>query len=292
MRTQTIEDLGLNSSEAIPIFDEATQIVSRLLAMPISILSVIDAETQHFKSVVGLSSLGLMNQLAAARYLPRQESFCTQVIDSEKTFALENATAHPAFSRSLLVQQYGIQSYLGVPLVTAEGCCIGTLAVMDLMPHQFSEQEVAFLELTARWCMSEFENRQAIAKLQQGTHPLQSPQVGDTGAQGNTDETSLISELNQVRFSLVMQLTQDLRSPLTSIAGMANMLSREIYGPLSEKQQEYTNIVLNSSQQMLGMVDEIVEVGELKENDDQLFLTSVDVEMIAQQATRGSCSAI
>jgi len=282
MRTQTIEDLGLNSSEAIPIFDEATQTVSRLLAMPVSILSVIDTETQHFKSVVGLSSLGLMNQLAAARHLPRQESFCTQVIDSGKTFALEDATAHPAFSRSLLVQQYGIQSYLGAPLITAEGCCIGTLSVMDLMPHQFSEQEVAFLELTARWCMSEFENRQAIAKLQQGTHPLQSPQAA--GAQNDTDEASLLSKLNQVRFNLIVQLTQDLRNPLTSIAGMANMLSREIYGPLSEKQQEYTNIVLNSSQQMLGMVDEIVGVGESKEADNQLLLASVDVEMIAQQA--------
>ncbi len=283
-RTQTIGDLGLNSSEAVPIFDEATQTVSRLLAMPISILSVVDTETQHFKSVVGLSSLGLMNQLAAARHLPRQESFCTQVIDSGKTFALEDATAHPAFSRSLLVQQYGIQSYLGAPLITAEGCCIGTLAVMDLMPHQFSEQEVAFLEMTARWCMSEFENRRAIAKLQQGIHPLQSPQTGEAGAQNVTDETSLLSKLNQVRFNLVVQLTQDLRNPLTSIAGMANMLSREIYGPLSEKQQEYTNIVLSSSQQMLGMVDEIVEVGELKEADDQLSLASVDVEMIAQQA--------
>lgn len=284
MRTQTIEDLGLDSSKAIPIFDEATQTVSRLLAMPISILSVVDTETQHFKSVVGLSSLGLMNQLAAARYLPRQESFCTQVIDSGKTFALENATAHSAFSRSLLVQQYGIQSYLGAPLITAEGCCIGTLAVMDLMPHQFSEQEVAFLEMTARWCMSEFENRRAIAKLQQGIHPLQSPQMGGAGAQNSTDETSLLSKLNQIRFNLVVQLTQDLRNPLTSIAGMANMLSREIYGPLSEKQQEYTNIVLSSSQQMLGVVDEIVEVGELKEADDQLSIASVDVEMIAQQA--------
>ncbi len=282
-RTQAIEDLGLDGSDAIPIFDEATQTISRLLAMPISILGVVDAKTQHFKSVVGLSSLGLMNKLAAARHLSRRESFCTQVIDSGKIFALEDATAHPAFSSSLLVQQYGIQSYLGVPLITAEGCCIGTLAVMDLMPHHFSKQEVAFLELTARWCMSEFENRRAIAQLQQGTHPLQF-HTGGLSAQTNLDENPLLSKINQVCFDLVLQLTQDLRNPLTSVAGMANMLSREIYGPLSEKQKEYTNIVLSSSQQMLSMVDEIVEVGELKEADYQLLLAPVDVEMIAQQA--------
>ena len=277
-RTQILHDFNLYSTEAIPIFDEAVQTVSRLLAMPICILSVVDADQQYFKSVVGLSSLGLMNQLAAARSITRKESFCTQVIDSGKTFALENATTHPAFSRSLLVQQYGIQSYLGVPLFIAEGCCIGTLAVMDLMPHAFTQQEVALLELTARWCISEFEKQQMKKRLQQGTHPLQ---IATNRA---PEESSLLSQINKVRFDLIVQLTQDLRSPLTSITGMANMLSREIYGPLSEKQQEYANIVLSSSQGLLSRVNEIVEISDLEENNYQLSISSVDVNMVAQQA--------
>jgi signal transduction histidine kinase len=275
LRTQSLSQLNLLGSESVPIFDEVTQTVSRLLAMPICILSVIDAEMQRFKSVVGLSSLGLMNQLAAARSIPRVESFCTHVIDSGKTFALEDATAHPAFSRSLLVQQYGIHSYLGVPLITTEGTCIGTLAVMDLLPHRFTQQEIAFLEISARWSMSEFE-KQAIAVNQNNI----SQQL--TASQSSQD--SLRSKISQVRFDLIVQLTQDLRNPLTSITGMANMLSREIYGPLSEKQQEYAKIVLSSSQQLLGMVDEIVEVGDLKEDNYQLSLARVDIEMVGQQA--------
>lgn len=275
-REQILSDLNLQKAESIPLFDEATQTVSRLLAMPICILSTVDTDLQHFKSAVGLSSLGLMNQLAAARSIPRQESFCTHVIDSGKTFALEDATAHSAFSHSLLVHQYGIQSYLGVPLLTAEGTCIGTLAVMDLLPHSFTQQEIACLELSARWCMSELEKQHMQSQLQQGIHSLQAT------AQGAP--SPLLSKINQVRFDLVVQLTQDLRNPLTSITGMANMLSREIYGPLSEKQQEYAKIVLNSSQQLLTMVDEIVEVGDLKENDYQLTVATVDIEMLVQQA--------
>lgn len=277
-RAEVLSRFGLMGSELVPVFDEATQTVSRLLAMPICVLSVIDASTQRFKSVVGLSSLGLMNQLASARSLPREESFCTHVVDSGKTFALDNATAHPAFSHSLLVQQYGIQSYLGVPMIAADGCCIGTLAVMDLLPHQFTQQEVALLELSARWCMSEFEKRHVINELEAGTHPLQS------GGSSLSAEESLLAKINQVRFDLVVQLTQDLRNPLTSITGMANMLSREIYGPLSAKQKEYASIVVDSSQQLLAMVDEIVEVGDIKEEGYKLALASVDMEMIGQQA--------
>lgn len=292
-REQILSELNLQNEQAVPLFDEATQTVSRLLAMPICILSVVDTNLQHLKSAVGLSSLGLMNQLAAARSIPRQESFCTQVIDSGKTFALEDATAHPAFSHSLLVQQYGIQSYLGVPLFTAEGCCIGTLAVMDLLARSFTQQEVAFLELSARWCMSEFEKQHMRVKLQQ-LGLTQRPQQSDrptltqtssaVSATSTPAQNSLLTKINQVRFDLVVQLTQDLRNPLTSITGMANMLSREIYGPLSEKQQEYAKIVLSSSQQLLAMVDEIVEVGDLEENDGPLTVATVDIEMLVQQA--------
>ena len=274
-RVQTLAQYKLLGTDAIPVFDEATQTVSRLLAMPICLLSILDADWQRFKSVVGLSSLGLMNQLATARSIPRSESFCTHVVDSGKTFALADAIAHPAFSRSLLVQQYGIQAYLGVPLVTTEGCCIGTLAVMDLMPHQFTQQEVAFLELSALWCMSEFEKQQALATLEV-VCPHQS-------AVDSSSADSLLLKIDGVRSNLVVQLTQGLRSPLTSIAGMANMLSREIYGPLSKKQQEYTQIVYSSSQRLLSMVDEIVEIGNLNEAGYRLDLASVDIEMVGQQ---------
>ena len=281
-RSDTLARLNLLDNDTVPVFEEATQNVSRLLAMPICILSVMDTDVQRFKSVVGLSSLGLMNQLAAARSLPRQESFCTHVIDSGKTFVLADAVSHPAFSRSLLVQQYGIQSYLGVPLMTTEGCCIGTLAVMDLLPHEFTPQEIAFLELSARWSMSEFEKQNALVQVAQVQQ--NNALSNRTATNGDGSESSLLARVNQVRFDLIVQLTQDLRNPLTSVTGMASMLSREIYGPLSEKQQEYAKIVLSSSQQLLGMVNEIVEIGDLQEDSYQLAIAPVDIEMLSQQA--------
>ena len=281
-RVDTLSRLGLLSNDSVPVFDEATQNISRLLAMPICILSVMDVDTQCFKSVVGLSSLGLMNQLAAARALPKTESFCTHVIDSGKTFALADTTAHTAFSRSLLVQHYGIQSYLGVPLTTAEGCCIGTLSVMDLLPHQFTPQEIALLELSARWSISEFEKHHLLQT--QSLPPSHHNRQSSSGSSSVTVENSLLKRINKVCFDLIVQLTHELRNPLTSITGMASMLSREIYGPLSEKQQEYTKIVLSSSQQLLTMVNEIVEIGELKEKDYQLSVAAADIEMIGQQA--------
>ncbi|NEP18383.1 MAG: GAF domain-containing sensor histidine kinase [Leptolyngbya sp. SIO4C1] len=279
-RVRTIQQLNLLEATHIPIFEEAVQTVSRWLSAPVCILSIVDQQQQRFKAAIGLSSMGLMNQLAAVRLLPRQESFCTHVVESAQTVALENIARCPVFSDSLLVHQYGVQAYLGVPLVTSEGCCIGALAVMDLLPRQFTAQEKVFLELNARWCMSEYERQHCqLAPSTSAARPA-------TGSVAKTDTAAqpLRSQINDIRLGLISQLTQDLRNPLTAITGMANMLSREIYGPLSEKQQEYAKIVLDSSQALLSTVDEIVGLGSLAANYQALSLAPIDIEMLTQQS--------
>ncbi|MEM1239486.1 MAG: GAF domain-containing sensor histidine kinase [Cyanobacteria bacterium P01_H01_bin.26] len=276
LRLNMLEQLRLTTLEPIPIFEEAAQSVSRLLAAPICLVSVFDQQSQIFKATMGLSSLGLMNQLAATRELPQAESFGMQVVKNGQSLMLSNVTQHPDFSQSILVQKYGVQSYLGVPLMTAEGCCVGTIEIMDIMPRQYTQQDLALLELNARWAMSEYEKKCWLkdGKIQQT--------VGTTSM--TAFEESLQGQINTLRTSLISQLTQDLRNPLTAITGMASMLSREIYGPLTEKQQEYANVVLHSSQNLLSLTNEIMDLGALEIEPCELSLTPVDIEMLAQQS--------
>ena len=276
-RISALEQLSLNSPEPIPIFEEATQSVSRLLAAPICLISVFDRHNQIFKATMGLSSLGLMNQLAATREMSKTESFGIQVVDSAQPLMLADIARHPAFCHSLLVQKYGVQSYLGVPLITTERCCIGTLEVMDIMPRQYTSQDLALLELNARWAMSEYEKQ---CWLKNGKISKPGPN-NDTVAAA---EKKLQDRINALRVSLISKLTQDLRTPLTTITGMAGMLSREIYGSLTEKQQEYANVVLHSSQSLLSLTDEIMELGAIEHQPYELLLKPVDVEMLAQQS--------
>lgn len=277
MRLELIEQLKLNSSQPIPIFEEAAQSISRLLAAPICLVSVFDRQNQIFKATMGLSSLGLMNQLAATRELPKSESFGIQVVDSSQSIMLSDVPQHPAFSQSLLVQKYGVHAYLGVPLMTSDGFCIGTLEVMDIMPHQYTQQDLALLELSARWAMSEYE-KQCWLK----DNKFQQTIADNTSLP--TLEKQRQDRIETLRASLITQLTQDLRNPLTAITGIASMLSREIYGSLTEKQQEYANVVLHSSQNLLSLTNEIMELGALDDQSYELLLAPVDVEMLAQQS--------
>jgi len=249
-------------------------------------LGLLDRDRQWLKSAIGLSRIGLMNELAASRQLPRQEAFCRHVVESRQMLVISDATADPTFADSVLTQRYGIQAYLGVPLLAANGCCLGTLAVMMGNPHEFTRRDIETLELIARWCMSEFErdrllkhqSTDAIDQVEQSDLP-QPHYVIDVPHSSVTHSSSL----SAIKVNLISQITQELCTPLTSILGMASMLNSEIYAPLTGKQKTYIDVVINSGQYLLSLVNEILELGMLDDSGCQLNLNPVDIEMLCQQ---------
>lgn len=270
-RAKAMSELGLMDIESVPVFEEATQTAAHLLNVPICILSLMEPDRQLFKSAFGLCRIGLMNELATSRQLPRAEAFCSQVVDTQQVLTLPDTRLDERFAGSRLVQRYGIQSYAGVPIFTANGDCIGTLAVMDLSPRQFTNRELEMLELVARWCMSEYERshlrKQSIAE------------------KVTTDASvPLSSNISAIKGTLLSHMAQELRTPLTSILGMASVLNREIYGPLTDKQKEYMDIIHNSGQYLLSVLNEMLELGALEEKNTSLTLSTVDIEMLCQQS--------
>jgi GAF domain-containing protein len=291
-RLNTLQSLGLLEPESIPVFEEATQTAARFLETPICILTLMVQEELWIKSAVGLSRIGLMNQLATSRKIPRQESFCTYVVDSQQFLTIEDTLAESVFVRSALVVHYGIRSYLGTPLITGNGECIGTLAVMDLVPHTFSDRDVEFLNITARWCLREFERDRSISDTSShsATSPLGLAKSTDLAGLTAKDSGNLLflpevfeNSSYSIKVQLLEQLIQELRTPLTSVIGMASVLKRELYGPLTNKQKEYLDIIYNSGQHLSGLVEEIVNLEVLDKKNTELHLVSVELEMLCQQ---------
>ncbi|WP_144870684.1 GAF domain-containing sensor histidine kinase [Hyella patelloides] len=294
-RSATLSHLGLLASESVPVFEEATQTASSFLEAPICILGLGVDNELWFKSTFGISSMGLMNQLASYRKIPLEESFSTYVIDSEQPLAIDNTVTNAVFATSSLTQHYGIRAYLGVPLISSEGLCLGTLEVMDTEPREFTSKDLDFLALTARWCLREFERDYAIKNQQQPSTEASSHlslAVSNSaqwksdylGTRNSSESTSSnINATNLIKVKLLGQLTQELRTPLTSVIGMASVLRREVYGPLTIKQREYLEIIHNSGQNLISLVDEIVNLGVLGNQDSTVKKSSVDIEMLCQQ---------
>jgi His Kinase A (phospho-acceptor) domain/GAF domain len=290
-RLKALLELDLRQSETIPVFEEATQTAAHFLDSPISILGFVDEERHWFKSAVGLSRLGIMNQLAQSRQLLRRESFCSQVVETSQIVVITDVRKITVaeLATSKLVQDYGIRAYMGAPLIDASGHCLGSLAVMYLKEHEFSNRDIEFLQIIARWCMSEFERNRLLQQKPESTHNSASHfSFKDEGSSKIRITTPILEKdsdpTKQIKLQLLGQLTQELRTPLTSVLGMASVLGREIYGPLTTKQREYLEIIQHSGRYLLSLVNEITELGAMDESPNVLNLAPVDIEMLCQQA--------
>ena len=308
-RLTVLKTLGLLDTEMVPVFDEAIQTAANYLKAPVGFLGLAIQDKLWLKAAVGLSSIGLMNQLAVSRQLPRSDSFCTYVVDSENCLVINDTISNSAFANSVLVQHYGIRAYLGAPLITGDGHCLGTIAIMDLEPRDFSKKDVEFLAMTARWCFSEFERNRLLTKQPVASlptkfspslpsaygKPSQQPEVltgeieerGFEGAYPRSQDSypsGIPNSTDSIKVKLLSHLTQELRTPLTSVMGMARVLSREVYGPLTGKQKEYLEVIHNSGQHLLTLVEEIVNLDVLDQDSQRLNLAPLDIEMLCQQA--------
>ncbi|ACM03541.1 Diguanylate cyclase with GAF sensor [Cereibacter sphaeroides KD131] len=132
-------------------FDKLTRLVCNVLEVPYAAVTLIDADRQWFKSLVGLSgSEG-----------PRHESFCTHTIKTRDPMIVPDATLDPRFRDSPLVTgAAGIRSYLGVPLETPDGYNLGALCAVDTAPRTFSTSQIEIMKSFASLVLDELELRQ------------------------------------------------------------------------------------------------------------------------------------
>ena len=71
------------------------------------------------------------------------------------------------FPEDLWLRRIGAESYVGMPMVTAQGRTIGHLAVLDTKPMEPIDEDLAILKIFAARGCAELQRKQAADKLQQ-----------------------------------------------------------------------------------------------------------------------------
>lgn len=118
-----------------------------------------------------------------------------------------------------------------------------------------------------------FKAREAMARLR--TH-LQNRLL-------NEQQRQLVAQLstaNAAKNKLLGMVAHDLRNPLASIRGLADFLSDGTVGPLSADQLDLVKTIQETSQSMLSMVNElldlsVIESGELKIHPEFRFIAEL-----------------
>lgn len=156
-RLAALKDTGLLDSAPEEAFDRITRLVAHLLNTPVSLVSLVDADRQFFKSAQGLPE-----PLASARQTPLSHSFCKHVVIGGVPLVVNEATQHAAVRSNPAVREYGLMAYLGVPIRSKEGHVIGSLCAVDVKPRQWTKSELTALQDIAEILKSEIDLRREI----------------------------------------------------------------------------------------------------------------------------------
>lgn len=141
-RLAALRALEILDSEPETDFDALTRLAAHALGTPIAVIGLMDSDRLWFKSRVGL----------AAPELDRQIAFCSHTITQPgRPLIVPDLLADARFTdHPLVAAGPRLRFYAGAPLVDVSGAVLGTLAVLDTQPREFTAaQKAALLDCAA-----------------------------------------------------------------------------------------------------------------------------------------------
>ncbi len=106
------------------------------------------------------------------------------------------------------------------------------------------------------------------------------------------ERNEALEEADRLKSEFVANVSYELRTPLNTIIGFAEILNNQYFGPLTERQLEYGRGILDSGNQLLHLINDILDLATIEagymilEPDDFDLYDSVEsvVGMIAERA--------
>jgi GAF domain-containing protein len=190
-RLRTLRSYKILDSKPEERFDELTRLAALICGVPISLISLIDTDRQWFKSRYGLD----------LQETPRAQAFCTHAIMQPDMFVVPDATKDERFANNPLVTgDLHIRFYAGAPLAARDGHVLGTLCVIDHVPHTLTEAQKEALKLVGGLVIANFELRRDLQELKDALAARDATERLSGAAPNNLDE--IISRLQGVASEL------------------------------------------------------------------------------------------
>lgn len=153
-RVARLRELGLGDAP-IAEFDEFARNLAQVTGAPFSMVNFIDENRQYFAGLYAGGRPGVQlapeEQPEVGRTMTRDQGYCPHVVVRKKALVLEDVCDYPRFAGNSVVDEIGIRSYMGAPLIDWKtGMALGTICVVDTDTHPWGREGLATIKSLAQ----------------------------------------------------------------------------------------------------------------------------------------------
>ncbi len=89
-----------------------------------------------------------------------------------------------------------------------------------------------------------------------------------------------LAEADRMKSAFIANVSHEVRTPLNTIQGFADMLSEEYFGPLTPRQAEYARGIADTARSLTGVVADVIDLATIQAGRMELARDTVDVHAL------------
>jgi two-component system, sensor histidine kinase and response regulator len=260
-------------------FDRITRLASDMLGFPMVLVSLIDSQRQWFKSRHGLD----------LTETPRDISFCAHAIHSDEVFVVENTLDDPRFlDNPLVIGDFHLRFYAGVPLHGLKGHRIGTFCMLDKRPRTLTEKELRTFRDLAALAQREIDARRltdAIQRIREQDAELQQANMHlEAAIEERTRQLAQALDAartaNEEKSVFLANMSHEIRTPLHGVLATLHLALDTEPGAQGRR---YVENAQRAGQKLMRIVDDILDFSKVEAGKLQLENVSVDIPALLDE---------
>ncbi|MGW7355626.1 GAF domain-containing protein [Streptomyces sp. NPDC054802] len=164
-RVERLRRLGLGERPDAA-FDDFARNLAEVTGAPYSMVNFIDEKRQFFAGLHpswarrGTDPGAAPRGEEISRFMARDHGYCPHVVVRRKALVLEDVCDYPRFAGNPVVDEIGIRSYLGAPLIDRTGIALGTVCVFDTRPRPWGRPGLETIKSLAAELVEQIHRRE------------------------------------------------------------------------------------------------------------------------------------
>lgn len=246
-RLLRLSEYDIDYSEIHGKLDDLTRLAAYVTGTPISLVNLLEANTQWTVSNFGLDIL----------QTPREDTACQYVVLSESPLEIEDMTEDERFNdKDYVTEDPHIRYYYGVPLTTPDGTRIGAMCVMDTKKNDLTPEKEEFLKIIANEVITRFEYEHKLTLMR-----------------------NHVDELKEIQ----RKVSHDIRGPIGGIIGIADILRDQAEESKMDEFMQMLELINKSGRSVLELANDILSSYKTGETEKAVSANELTLPALQQK---------